>query len=291
MNSTFATYHPIINFTYFAAVITFSMFMMHPIFLGISLISAFTYTVVLKGKKAIYFGVMMLPTLLLIALINPAFNHEGVTILTYVRDNPITLESILYGLATATMLIAVIMWFSAYNIIMTSDKFIYLFGKVIPGISLIFSMVLRFVPKFQSQIKVISNGQKCIGRDVTNGTSIEKAKNGVKIVSIMTTWALENAIITADSMKSRGYGLKGRSSFSLYRFDSRDKSLLGIILLLIAIVIWGTIQQVSGIKYFPSIIITAQTPLAIFVYLAYFALCILPCIIDILEEQKWKHMK
>lgn len=43
----------------------------------------------------------------------------------------------------------------------------------------------------------------------------------------MVTWALENAIETADSMKSRGYGLRGRTAFSIYRMEDRDKYALG----------------------------------------------------------------
>ena len=39
------------------------------------------------------------------ALINPAFNHEGATLLTYLPSgNPLTLESILYGLAAGARL-------------------------------------------------------------------------------------------------------------------------------------------------------------------------------------------
>ncbi len=42
----------------------------------------------------------------------------------------------------------------------------------------------------------------------------------------MVTWSFENAVETADSMKSRGYGLPGRTAFSLYRFSRRDRLLL-----------------------------------------------------------------
>ncbi len=121
------------------------------------------------------------------------------------------------------MLVSVLNWFSCYQVVMTSDKFIYLFGKAIPAMSLILSMVLRFVPKFKNQIVKISNAQKCIGRDVTNGNMLMKAKHGMKILSIMTTWALENSVETADSMKSRGYGLRGRNNFSIYRFFMERK--------------------------------------------------------------------
>ena len=131
--------------------------------------------------------------------------------------NPMTLESMVYGVAAACRIVSVISWFSCYNAVMTSDKFIYLFGRIIPALSLIFSMVLRFVPKFKAQITVVSNAQKCVGRDVSNGGIIQRAKHGLTILSIMVTWALENAIETADSMKSRGYGRPGGRYFQSLR--------------------------------------------------------------------------
>ena len=218
----FSKFHPIVNFTYFGFVILYSMIFMHPVCLFISLACAFTYSVLIKGKKAVKFGVVyMIPMMLMSALINPAFNHEGATILTYLSSgNPLTLESITYGIAAAVMLVSVMLWFSCYNAVMTSDKFIYLFGKIIPAMSLILSMVLRFVPRFKAELANISYAQKCIGRDMSNGTIMQRTKNAVRILSIMVTWALENAIETADSMKCRGYGLPGRTAFSIYSFDS-----------------------------------------------------------------------
>ena len=107
-------------------VIAFTMFFMHPVSLGISLGSALAYAVYLRGRKAIRFSlVFMLPMMVMAALINPAFNHEGATLLTYLPSgNPLTLESILYGLAAAAMLAAVVTWFSCYTAVMTSDKFV-----------------------------------------------------------------------------------------------------------------------------------------------------------------------
>ena len=100
------------------------------------------------------------------ALVNPAFNHEGATILTYLPSgNPLTLESMLYGVAAAVMLASVVLWFSSYNEVMTSDKFVYLFGRVIPALSLVLSMALRFIPKFKAQMQTVSEAQACIGRD------------------------------------------------------------------------------------------------------------------------------
>ena len=79
----FSGYHPTINFLYFALVLLFSMCLMHPVYLAISLTGALTYDIYLKGQKAVRFAVMgLLPMAALAALVNPAFNHEGQTILT-----------------------------------------------------------------------------------------------------------------------------------------------------------------------------------------------------------------
>ena len=173
----FSGYHPIINFLYYALVLLFSMCLMHPVYLAISLAGALAYAITLNGQKAVRFAVMgLLPMAALAALVNPAFNHEGMTILTYLPSgNPLTLESMLYGVAAAVMLASVVLWFSSYNEVMTSDKFVYLFGRVIPALSLVLSMALRFIPKFKAQMQVVSEAQACIGRDTKNGSVFQES--------------------------------------------------------------------------------------------------------------------
>jgi energy-coupling factor transport system permease protein len=223
------------------------MVFLHPVFLAISMSGSFIYTVSLSGKRTLKFAlIFLIPMMLVAGAVNPLFNHRGVTILRYMGDNPLTLESILYGVAIAVMFGTVILWFSCVNVVMTSDKLMYLFGRIIPSLSMMFSMVLRFVPKFKNQIRLISNSQKCIGRDISDGTLRQRARHGIKILSIMVSWALENAIDTADSMRSRGYGLPGRSSFAIYRFDSRDRRALICFVILILLVIAGVINDGNG---------------------------------------------
>ncbi len=291
--SEFKTYHPIVNFIYFVFVIGFSCFFMHPVCLCISLASGFTYSVMLKGKKAIKTNLIyMLPMIVAIALINPAFNHDGVTFIDYLPcGNPLTLETIDYALCAATMIVSVICHFSSYNEVMTSDKFIYLFGKIIPAMSLIISMTLRFVPKFSAQLKVVANAQRCMGRDVSNGSIIKRAKNGLNILSIMTTWSLENAIETADSMKSRGYGIPGRTAFSIFTFDKRDKKALICILILGIYTLAGNLMGGMYFRFFPSMKMAEVSVFGISVFVAYLLLCVCPIIIEIWEVRKWKALR
>lgn len=293
MKDAFSRYHPGVNFLYFGFIFGFTMVFMHPIFLLVSLVCAFIYSVELKGKKAIKFNLLfLLPTLLITALINPVFNHEGATIITYFHTgNPLTLESITYGLAAATMLVAIVTWFTCYNEIMTSDKFVYIFGRIIPGLSLILSMALRFVPKFKNQTKTVSEAQRSVGRDVSNGGVFERIRHGITILSIVVTWALENSIETADSMKSRGYGLPGRTAFSIYNFDKRDKKVITVIAILGVYILVGGILGALKWRYFPTM---EGKPLGIFpisLWIAYFILCMTPIIVNREEERQWRATK
>ena len=289
----FKTYHPIVNFVYFLFVIGFSCVFMNPVCLAVSLVCAFVYSVMLKGKNAVKTNLKyMLPMLLFAALINPAFNHEGATIIKYLPSgNPLTLESVIYGLAAAVMIVSVICWFSCYNEIMTSDKFIYLFGRIIPSLSLILSMTLRFVPRFSAQLKTVASAQRCMGRDVSNGSIIQRAKHGLSILSVMTTWALENAIETADSMKSRGYGHPGRTAFSIFTFDKRDKKALLCITLLGIYALVGKLAGGMYFRYFPSIKTNDFSIFGFSVFAAYFMLCMCPIIIELREAARWKAIK
>ncbi len=291
MNTPFASLHPFVLLVFFLFAAGFSMFLMHPVFLVISFICAFGYSVYLKGKKAFKTLGMSLLLVIFAAVINAAFNHEGFTILLYVNDNPITLESLIYSLAAALMLLGVLMWFSCLNEVMTSDKLMCLFGKLSPSIALLFSMTLRFVPRFNRQLKKTVSAQKSIGRGLDEGGFFTKAGNGVKILSILITWALENAVETADSMKSRGWGLRGRTSFSGFRFDRRDGLSLAVLLLLIFIISAGIAVGAGDAKYYPAIVFPEFSFFGLTIYISYFLLMAFPLIFSLTEDFKWYRSK
>lgn len=289
----FSSLHPIASFTYFTLTIGFSMFFMNPILLATSLTLAVIHSIMQGGKKAAKFNLLyMLPIIVLTALINPAFNHEGVTILAYLPSgNPLTLESVIYGVASAFMLASVLCRFSVFNRIFTSDRLICLFGRVLPSLSLIISMTLRFVPRFKTQLRAVTDAQKCLGRDLSSGSVKNRIKNGLSVLSSMTSWSLENAIETADSMKSRGYGLVGRTAFSIYRFDKRDFATLSSTVALGIYITAGAISGEIGYKYFPSFKINDLSIYGISIYIAYAILCALPILFELLEVTRWKASK
>lgn len=286
---TFSTCHPLVELLYFTLVLLFTMCLPHPGALGLSLVCAGIYALRLRGARALGRDLRyLLPMALLAAVVNPAFSHRGITILTYLPSgNPLTLESILYGLFAAGLLCAVILWFFCLTEVLTSDKFVYLFGRVIPALSLVLSMSLRLAPRFKAQFQLVADAQRGLGRDVSQGPILQRLRTALSILSILVTWSLENAIETSDSMKSRGYGLPGRTAFSIYRLDARDKALLLWLGLCGMYLTWGWAAGALSWRWYPSVKAAPLTPFTASFFLIFLALCLTPVILDRREEAAW----
>jgi energy-coupling factor transport system permease protein len=104
----------------------------------------------------------------------------------------------------------------------------------------------------------------------------------------MATWALENAIETSDSMQSRGYGLPGRTAYSIYRFDGRDRTLLAAMLALMGCVVFALAVGAVKILYFPMYTVRDVWPLAPIAFACHAAVCFLPLFFDMREDFIWK---
>lgn len=287
----FASFHPAILFFYYIAVIFTTMFMMHPLILLFSLIGSLLFYTLLTPAKEVWkdIGFYML-IFLLIAVTNPIFVHKGETILFFLNDNPVTLEAIIYGVVIATMLVAVIFWSKSYSYLMTSDKFIYLFGKAIPKLSLVISMALRFIPLFKSQIKKVNQTQKTLGLYTSNSMT-DRILSGVRTFNSMLSWSLENSISQADSMKARGYGLKGRTSFSLFKWKTRDALMLSFIIGLFGMIIFLHSRKHDVFHYYPYLSTINVSGVDVMEYVIVFMLMILPSLSDIKENLQWKYLR
>ncbi len=290
MRDAFSAYHPILNLIYLSLVLGLIMFLRQPICLILGLLTALIYGWYLCGRRILrFFAAGVLPLSGMIILINPLVNHQGLTILGYFPSgNPFTLESVLYGIAAAAAIAAAIQWFLCWNQIMTTDKLVYLFGRVMPAFSLVLSMTLRLVPRYWRQLKAVTEAQRQLGCGITQGTILVRIRNGIRIFSVTLTWAMEHSVVTADSMKARGYGLPGRTAYSLYRWTGRDTGLLTVILLLGGLIFFGIVQGCFYWTCFPMVIQADFTPYAIVAYLAYAALLCLPMLLNGKEERKWR---
>lgn len=286
----FSSCHPVVNLAFFAVTIVLSMIITHPAALGVSLIGAVCFFIRLRGRRGAGFIVKLaLPAALITAAINALFDHRGETVLArFPNGSPITLESLLYGLSAAAMMAAVLIWFACFSVVMTSDKIMYLFGRLVPSLSLVLCMTLRFVPRFREQFERVREARLCMGKPAAN-TFKGKIKEAFECFSVMTIWSLEGSADTADSMRARGFGLRGRTTFAVYRFAARDVCLLVWLGACAAFVIAGAANGSFVWEYFPSVGgKLPDDPLSYAAFAVYSAAALTPLWVDILEGSQWR---
>ena len=288
---TLTNFHPVVLLFYFVGTVLITMFTVHPVFLTLSFLGAICLAVALESfwivLKSLGFYLLMI---LLIAVTNPIFSHQGVTILFSIGDHPITLESILYGLDVGGMIVSVLFWCRCYTHIVTSDQFIYLFGRAFPRLSLVLSLALRLVPLFIAQAKKIYQVQRTMGLYTTN-SKLERLRGGLRAFTVVLTWSLENAVDTAASMSARGYGLPGRSSFALVRFTHRDVSALVLLSVLFFGTFWNMLGSRAAFHFYPCIDNISVAPLDMACYFIAIVVVFFPCVIEIKETLVWKYFR
>lgn len=285
----FDSYHPIINFIYFTAAILCAVCFQHPVYLLISYGSAFAYSVKLNGKKGLILNVCLIPFIGVYAAIYSYYNHFGITNLrSNFIGNQITLESVVYGLVTGVTAATVLMIFSCVFAIVSSDKIVYLFGRLSPRLSLFFSVILRCVPRIKERGKRIELSRKGIGKGCFQGNLWKRLLHSISFVSILITWTLEDFVESAASMKSRGYSLKGRTAFSIYRFDNRDRVFVVSWFFCLMLTVVAACLNQTDIYYNPQIVMNRITGISCVFYLAYGALLLLPVVLQIIGEWRFK---
>lgn len=288
MKSSFlANLHPASCLVYFLAVAVLSVTVLRPAFVVISLVSALTLALRTGRGRALSLALKcVLPLMLLAALLNPAFNHRGATILAYLPGgNPLTLESLAYGLAAAMMLGAVLLWFFCLGRLMPAHRLSMVFGGGAPSLTLLLSMSLRFVPRFAQGFRRVWLCQVGL-RGGCPKTLRERFGIYAGVLSAMVTWTLENSVETVDSMKSRGHGLGRASSFYPTPFTARDGVFLSFALLASVLSAWPALWGGGRFVFFPALSFGDGSGL--WGAGAFLVLCAAPVILDVWEAARWK---
>ncbi|MBQ8558755.1 MAG: energy-coupling factor transporter transmembrane protein EcfT [Tyzzerella sp.] len=287
----FSNLHPVVSALYFVSVLVITMFTANPILLFVALLGGILFYT--KTEKGIHFLKefrFYLVLIVIITLTNPLFSHDGVTPLFFLNGNPITLEALLYGVDIAIMLVAVMYWFKCFNKIMTEDKLLFLFGKISPKISLLLSSALRFIPLLKIQAARIRQSQKAMGLFASEAWT-DKLRGSMRVYSALITWALENAIDTGSSMKARGYGLKGRSHYSIFTFRKSDALLMAAIMAMDAIIVMVMATGQLDFSFYPTISATTMTIYNFLAMITFAVLVLLPFILEVKEGLQWKYYR
>lgn len=252
--------HPICTLLYLLLVLGVTVFSREPVVLAESLSGAILTAVALNKAKALW----SVPTVIIaVAVTNPLFVHNGMTVLFFVEDIPFTLEAVVYGAIFGVCISAAALWSVCSVSFMTTDKYIMLFGSVVPSLGLVLSCAVRFLPLF-----IRRTAEYMVGK--------ESLRDKLKAVSMSMGHSAEQAMEQALSMRSRGYGTVKRTFYSTYRFTLWDRTVLVCILLFGAGSIVGMALGGGQFYYYPALSRLRFLPADMLLYVCFGALCIIP---------------
>ena len=281
--------HPAVNFIYFVSVIAGMIFFQHPVFLGISYACACAYSIKRNKWRALIFNLLMIPLVIAYGLYYSSYNHFGLTLIKQnMIGNRLTVESLVYGMVLGSVITGVMVWLSCVYSIFTTDKVVYLFGKVSPRLSLFLAITLRMVPRIKKEAQKINRAQQGIGRGINQGPWYHRSGNAIRIISMLLTWLIDSLTTCSESMQNRGSTLRGRTAFSIYRFDNRDRAYVIALFLFLTITMMGVLLQQTNITYDPQIVMNPITPMSWVFFGGYTALCLMPLALDLWTEYSFK---
>lgn len=275
--------HPAVNLIFFAAVIAGTVCFSHPAYLAAVLVCAYVYTLRYRGLRRGWTRLLWLLPAGMFALYYGSYHHFGVTVLSYNSvGNRITLEALVYGLVLGGMALGILLWLGCLHRIFTADKAVYLLGRFSPRAALFAAAALRMTPRVFRQAKKVNDARKGIGRSVGQGSLPRRIRNLLGIGSVLLTWLPEMLAGASDSMRSRGVLRKGRTAFSIYRFDGRDRGFVLWLFLCIGISAAGALLGQTRCQYDPRIFLPPTGKMWWVFWGAYVCLCLSPLAMDVI---------
>lgn len=281
----FSRFHPLIFFIYYlgAVILLIKADQIFFFFCALFLLILFEViqdrVVSLKRWLAVYLFIFL--AILALSLL---LNHRG-------PGRHAILEACLQGAAVGLQLISLLVLFLSYHRLATADKYMAVFGSVIPKLSMFLMMTLRFVPLFVRRYGNIRTAQRAKGMSMGEGHIFRRVKYGLIFIQSLLTFSIEEALQTADSMEARGYGYGGKRTFyESFRWHPRDTVVFIFLVFLIALffllryyeAIQGiTLRTVTAV-FWPS----AENDLALIPFVFYF---VLPAAIEGSEQLKWHY--
>lgn len=272
--------HPSVAALYYIGVLTLIFTFNHPVFM----LSAFalmflqvSYLLSLRVATNHIKSYLLLG--MVIALINPVFNHRGVTILFYFFDRPITLEAFAYGVYLFMLIITMLIIFVSINNVMGMSKILYLFSSTLPQISFLTSMTLRYGELFKQQAQEYRGIQNTREPSVKI-SKLAKTKNASNMLAGFFSSSLESGMVVSETLKAKEYGKHKRTHYQKYKMSGLDFSFVSLMLILGTGMVIGKSCGLGNIDYYKDLHISLEGNKLFTFYLIYMMFLLLPIIID-----------
>ncbi|MBQ9531838.1 MAG: energy-coupling factor transporter transmembrane protein EcfT [Eubacterium sp.] len=279
----FSKLHPILHLFFYLFSLMFVLVVSNPFYSLVSLICAFLYNAVIAHKRTLKSLSFVFFIIIFVSLFNMLFAHYGNDVLFRIGYTDFTLEALFYGFNQGMVFAAVVMWFSALSFNSDGDRVLYLFSFA-PKLSLMFSMILGFIPRFNQKLTEIRDAQKALRGGESPRSIKDKFKNAINNLSALITYSLESSIITADSMNARGYK-RGALSVKRYKLCAEDIIFFAVIVLSAIYLIYS--KAVGNISFIFEPVIYSKS-FSISAFIVFIIAELIPFVAEIWEEMLWK---
>ena len=255
-NSFFHSLDPRSKVLFVVCVFVWSSVFNHPLYTGVVLASVLAIVFasgVASRLKLFWFGLLSLAVMSLVLW--PLFRRGGSTPLLDVMGFTVTQESLMYALAVAFRLVAMVL---SGLLLLTTTRIEELelaftrLGLPFP-IAFGFSAVFRFIPTMVGDGLTVLAAQQCRGVNLVRGSFLRRLRNSASIIVplFITTMRRFNELPMA--IESRGFVPMGRRTFMLeVRFRKRDVAFCAVVLTLAVLSVY--LRLIGYGAVFPEVI-------------------------------------
>lgn len=244
--------HPAADFVWFAAVLAATICQMAPGFLALSYAAgaiALGISSGVSGVRRVVRRTVWAVGILLAA--NVLFRRRGATELFALGPVFCSKEIVLFSVSAGILLASVLTWCELFGRTLDADRLVELFGGAAPRLGLFLSMTFRFIPLLRRRFREIRDGQIALGRGAAGRSSFGKLRDLAKSLEILLAWSLSSSLETADAMAGRGYGLSGRTRYSLIRFRRRDGAWMAAALACATVIVTAAVRGDLHTVFYP----------------------------------------
>jgi len=280
--------HPGAVCVYYVCAVLPVMFGLNPVTAGIGLAGAMAFLLALGERLRSMLLYIALP--LISGILNPVFNHNGKTVLFFLNSNPVTAESVLYGLVMGLLIASALAWGRSFTRIMDTDRAMTVLGGLHPKAALVLSVALRYIPLLRRQAQNTREAAAGLGL-IREDNGIDRIGGALRVTDGLVTWGLENGIVTADSMAARGYGTGIRTRYRLYLWERGDTALCVLSVLLLVMLVYARATGKIGYTWYPELVTPERSLTGMAAYAAFAALSFLAAILETGDGLKWKYLR
>ncbi len=200
-------------------------------------------------KTALFIGCFL-------AILNLLISHSGSTVLWQLHlgpfSLPISLQGIVYGLATALRIFAVIAAFALLTLVLDPDDQLSLMSRLSFRTGLVLSLACRLLPVFSHDAERISDAQRARGVELDAGRRRARIAARVPLLAALLSQSLERAVDVAASMEARGFGSHCRSRWSHGRpWRAADLLTTAAAIVATGALVAGVVTRVFSYNFYP----------------------------------------